>query len=330
MKYNCNIVQDLIPLYVDNLSSEDSKNMIEEHLQECEVCKKIVESSKDNTIEKTLNEEKTLVVNKHFKSVKKKTTIIGMVTSGILMIPVIVCLICNLATEHALDWFFIVLTALLLTASVIVVPLMVNTRKFMWTLLSSTVSLLLLLMTCCIYTGGNWFLVAAVSCILGISVVLVPFVIKDIPIQGKMKKHLGTFLMMWDCVWLYLLLLVCGIYVNGDAIYWRVSMVVTTYCLLIVWIWYAVIKYLRINVWIKSGILTIVTGLVAGLTNDIMNILLNMNCGDGLKYVNIRSGFIVDNIHTFNANLLLFIMIVSVIVGGLCIGIGIGKKDVKK
>lgn len=36
----CNIIKDLLVLYVDNLCSDESNNYIEEHLKQCETCKK--------------------------------------------------------------------------------------------------------------------------------------------------------------------------------------------------------------------------------------------------------------------------------------------------
>ena len=43
MKVNCNIIQDLLPLYIEQLVSEKSKIEIEEHLKECSQCTKIYE-----------------------------------------------------------------------------------------------------------------------------------------------------------------------------------------------------------------------------------------------------------------------------------------------
>lgn len=43
MKLHCDIVEDLLPLYLDDVCSEQSKSAIEEHLQECEVCRKKLE-----------------------------------------------------------------------------------------------------------------------------------------------------------------------------------------------------------------------------------------------------------------------------------------------
>ena len=39
-KINCNIIKDILPLYVDNIVSEDTKKLVEEHLLNCNDCKK--------------------------------------------------------------------------------------------------------------------------------------------------------------------------------------------------------------------------------------------------------------------------------------------------
>lgn len=38
MKYSCHVIQDLLPLYHDDVCSDDAKVMIEEHFSECEKC----------------------------------------------------------------------------------------------------------------------------------------------------------------------------------------------------------------------------------------------------------------------------------------------------
>ena len=42
-KINCNVIGDLLPLYVDGAVSEDTKKLVEEHLAECADCKKAAE-----------------------------------------------------------------------------------------------------------------------------------------------------------------------------------------------------------------------------------------------------------------------------------------------
>lgn len=42
MKMNCEIVRDLLPLYVDEICSTESRLLVEEHLQECSACGEIL------------------------------------------------------------------------------------------------------------------------------------------------------------------------------------------------------------------------------------------------------------------------------------------------
>ncbi|MFS0824355.1 zf-HC2 domain-containing protein [Bacillus sp. 1P02SD] len=45
MKNNCGIVKDLIPMYVEKLTSEESNQFIEEHLHSCKDCANFLESA---------------------------------------------------------------------------------------------------------------------------------------------------------------------------------------------------------------------------------------------------------------------------------------------
>ena len=49
-KLKCNVVEDLMPLYIDDLVSEDTKKDIEFHLSQCEDCRKIC-----NQLKKEIN-----------------------------------------------------------------------------------------------------------------------------------------------------------------------------------------------------------------------------------------------------------------------------------
>lgn len=43
---NCNIVKDLIPLYIDGCCSEESEKIVKEHIRDCDDCKKLLEDMK--------------------------------------------------------------------------------------------------------------------------------------------------------------------------------------------------------------------------------------------------------------------------------------------
>ena len=156
MKIACEIIADLLPLYYDSVCSENSRKCVEEHLTECASCKNTLEKMSSVKYDNTLKNERQGVVLRHTRTVKRKSLVAGIGVASVLGIPVLITLVINLVTGHALDWFFIVLTSLMILASVTVVPLVLEKNKGLWTMLSFTASLILLLIACAIYTGGTW------------------------------------------------------------------------------------------------------------------------------------------------------------------------------
>ena len=47
MKTSCSVIQDLLPLYAEDLAGEDSRKLVEEHLEGCENCKQTLEELKE-------------------------------------------------------------------------------------------------------------------------------------------------------------------------------------------------------------------------------------------------------------------------------------------
>lgn len=56
MKIPCEVVKDLLPLYHDNVCSDESRTIIEEHLLECDTCKKYLDDMDGDFIQ--TNDEK--------------------------------------------------------------------------------------------------------------------------------------------------------------------------------------------------------------------------------------------------------------------------------
>lgn len=74
MRLSCEVIQDLLPLYVDKACSGDSANLVEEHMTECKVCKQVYDDMKDHgkTEELVQSEEFKNRQNASVKKVKKK------------------------------------------------------------------------------------------------------------------------------------------------------------------------------------------------------------------------------------------------------------------
>lgn len=68
-KMNCDIIQDLIPSYIDGICSEASKNCVEEHIENCAECREIVALCKNNALTGSQAEQK---VFEGFKKIKNR------------------------------------------------------------------------------------------------------------------------------------------------------------------------------------------------------------------------------------------------------------------
>jgi len=64
MKTSCKITKDLLPLYHDEVCSNESRAMVEEHLAECDNCKAELRSMDEvipmDTIKQNLNEAESM------------------------------------------------------------------------------------------------------------------------------------------------------------------------------------------------------------------------------------------------------------------------------
>ena len=72
MKYPCGIIKDLLPLYVDEVCNEESRQVVENHLTECEACRKYYEAMKatEGYVDKENSEDINMVNS--LKTVKNK------------------------------------------------------------------------------------------------------------------------------------------------------------------------------------------------------------------------------------------------------------------
>lgn len=83
-KRDCKIVQDLLPNYIENLTNNDTNQYIEEHLNECEECKKIFENMKKDF---KLNSEKR--DNREVKYIKKYNSKLKLLRNVLLLILIL-------------------------------------------------------------------------------------------------------------------------------------------------------------------------------------------------------------------------------------------------
>lgn len=90
MKVTCEIIEDLLPLYADNVCSDQSKQAVEKHLQECEKCRKLMESTRSVSVPHMEPDQPAAdqAVKKGFKKIRLRWWV------SILLVIIIIPLLC--------------------------------------------------------------------------------------------------------------------------------------------------------------------------------------------------------------------------------------------
>lgn len=92
MNKQCEIVQDLLPLYVDGVCSKASTELVKEHLETCTDCRAIYEQMCSYASEMVLKQEKDGIIKRHEKNEKKKSRrniILAMLLSFVACLGII-------------------------------------------------------------------------------------------------------------------------------------------------------------------------------------------------------------------------------------------------
>jgi transcriptional regulator with XRE-family HTH domain len=232
-------------------------------------------------------------------------------------IALLTCFICNLAVQHTLSWFFIVLAAEMVAASLTLLPVLVQKKRGLITLASFTLSLMILLLVCCIYTNGNWFFIAAISVLFGMCVVFLPFVLKNIWLPSPLANHKTLLCFAVDTILLFVLLLMADLYVQGGW-FWPFACPIAAFCLILPWGMMLILRYAKMNNFFKTaGCLGLTTAFFYFL-NGILNMILeNIPFRFELKFDfrNWSQAMINNNVNAIIFFSLLGLSIIFVIVG---------------
>lgn len=139
-------MRDLLPMYIEQLTSEESNQSIEEHLSECEACRQTLDEMKHPLAVETAPDVRDF--KKYLKMSRLELAV--RLTEIAAVIALITCFIVNLAVERQLSWFYIVLMGLItacvpvemamhtdkrrleafLTALTVCIPLLVGTVQY--------------------------------------------------------------------------------------------------------------------------------------------------------------------------------------------------------
>lgn len=90
MKFDCKVIEDLLPLYSDSVCSDESRKLVEEHLQECENCRTLLNNLdvvQITHIDKEEN-ERSVIVKKGFKKIHRRW--IASIVAMVVLIPLLI------------------------------------------------------------------------------------------------------------------------------------------------------------------------------------------------------------------------------------------------
>lgn len=105
-KKDCKIVQDLLPNYIDKLTNDETNEFVENHLKDCNECKRILENmSKDLNIEEKKKDKKIInFIKKYNKKMKALKIIIVFIVaiylSSILRNAIIIISLINKSNKQ--------------------------------------------------------------------------------------------------------------------------------------------------------------------------------------------------------------------------------------
>lgn len=103
-EYSCEIVGDLLPLYVDGVCSAESREIVEGHICECEKCIEIQKNLMSN--EKKEIAEPDIDIKQAFKAIKNKLKLkkIGVILASIALAVAVIfsayMIIDNMSNNH--------------------------------------------------------------------------------------------------------------------------------------------------------------------------------------------------------------------------------------
>ena len=98
MRITCDVIQDLMPSYIDGILSEDSKVLVEEHMGTCQECRKMLEIMKEEQ-GKEQNQMRSSAAT--LKKIRKKLIVRRVLTATVAVILTLI-----VAAAGYNHWYF--------------------------------------------------------------------------------------------------------------------------------------------------------------------------------------------------------------------------------
>lgn len=315
----CDVVQDLLPLYYDEVCTPASGKIVEQHLATCEKCRTAYEELKNTTIDTVMKNELEGILERHAKKERNMAYKAGMVIAFLLLVPIVISFIVSVVSNGGGLGSFAVLTAsMLLVASLTVIPLISKEKRVAKSIISGVIALLLIFFFVDRMNGGGQFMLWSIPTIFGLSIVFFPLVIRNITLPPVLSDKKALITMAWDTLWLFLTIFeVCNH--SGDIEGMKAGYTIALILMAGVWLIFLIVRYLPVNAWIKAAMITMTSAVWTAFTNDMYAYF-----AEHKKQLTILSTDF-SNATCLNANIYTLALIFGGIVGGVLFIIGLLK-----
>ena len=235
------------------------------------------------------------IAHKFIKMVKRLKITLAIIYG----IAILTSFLCNLVSSHTLSWFFIVFASILVAFSITLLPIMLQKNKAVTTVFAFFTSAIILLLVCDIYVQGNWFWIASVSTLFGMTLIFLPFILARIEMLKFIANHKALICFIVDSLLLFLLLFVCNRYTNGGW-FFTIAVPAASVCLPLPWSMLVIIRYTKINGLYKSAACTAAVTIFDFFIYGVIGRILNISPKDFGFHYNFRAWnveYVNGNVH---------------------------------
>ena len=209
-KLSCAVVQDLLPLYVDGVCSDESKRLVEAHLAECADCRALCTALKESEAEALFQADTKTMLKDHAKRQSKLALAMGVLIAVFLTATMGVMLYVTLRGWSDWQTTVTVGASLLLLAGLTAVPLLAKTKRTTKAIVFSTLALVAVIY--CeeiLFSNDGWMEILQVitAVIFTISLFGFPFVVRQADLPMPLCNHKLFITLLWDSLWFVFMIL---------------------------------------------------------------------------------------------------------------------------
>lgn len=264
-KLPCDVVQDLLPLYVDGVCSADSRQLVDAHLAECDDCRRVLADLQESETEVAFHADAKAVIRAHNKHQSKTALALGVLISVFLTGVMGVMLYVTLKGWSDWQTTITVGASLLFLAGLTAVPLLASSKRLTKAIVFSTLALVLVILCEEAFFGeesGLETLQIITATIFAISLFAFPVVVRQAHLPEPLCHHKLVITMLWDSIWFVLMMLFLAIDVPQEMGF---VMVATLSLVAVAWLIALAARYLRVHWLAKCGIAVVLLALWTAL-----------------------------------------------------------------